>query len=60
MIKPRLLERGGDADVVEYDKDDNCPGFQQFLFNLKSFTRTWTRLYPVPISVLDATLHPVA
>jgi hypothetical protein len=59
MIKPRLLERGGDADGVDYEID-NRPGFQQFLFNLKSFTRTWTRLYPVPISVLDATLHPVA
>ena len=41
------------SDVVESAKDENRPGFQRLLFDLKSSSRTWTTLLVVDTSRLS-------
>ena len=41
------------SDVVESAKDENRPGFQRLLFDLKSASRTWTTLLVVDTSRLS-------
>lgn len=41
------------SDVVESAKDENRPGFQHLLYDLKSSSRTWTTLLVVDTSRLS-------
>jgi site-specific DNA recombinase len=41
------------SDVVESAKDENRPGFQRLLYDLKSSSRTWTTLLVVDTSRLS-------
>ena len=41
------------SDVVESAKDENRPGFQRLLYDLKSSSRTWTALLVVDTSRLS-------
>jgi site-specific DNA recombinase len=41
------------SDVVESAKDENRPGFQRLLYDLKSSSRTWTKLLVVDTSRLS-------